>query len=122
MRRDDTIARLKAAEPVIRSRGAGALCLYGAHARDEARPDLDVDVFIDKNPARPFGFDAFWTLISNCKRHSVPKWATPRVISLSRSIGPTSSAKRSGCFDGGVPAVYTSLMTMQVMPRHKAAS
>jgi hypothetical protein len=59
MRRADVIARLKAAEPAIRSLGASALYLYGSHARDEARPDSDVDVFIDKDPARQFGFDAF---------------------------------------------------------------
>lgn len=59
MRRDDAIAKLKAAEPAIRSLGASALYLYGSHARDEARADSDVDVFIDKDPGRPFGFDAF---------------------------------------------------------------
>ena len=30
-----------------------------AHARDEARPDSDVDVFIDKEPSRHFGFHEF---------------------------------------------------------------
>jgi predicted nucleotidyltransferase len=59
MRRDEALARLKAAAPAIRSLGASALYLYGSHARDEARPDSDVDVFIDKDPRRPFGFDAF---------------------------------------------------------------
>lgn len=59
MRRDEAIARLKAAEPAIRSLGASALYLYGSHARDEARPDSDVDVFIDKDLSRPFGFNAF---------------------------------------------------------------
>jgi predicted nucleotidyltransferase len=62
MRRDDAIARLKAAEPAIRALGASALYLYGSHARDEARQDSDVDVFIDKDPARPFGFDAFMNI------------------------------------------------------------
>ena len=59
MRRDQVIAKLKGAEPAIRALGASALYLYGSHARDEARPDSDVDVFIDKDPGRPFGFDAF---------------------------------------------------------------
>lgn len=53
------IAKLKAAEPSIRSLGASALYLYGSYARDEAGPDSDVDLFIDKDPTRPFGFDAF---------------------------------------------------------------
>lgn len=59
MRRDQVISKLKAAEPAIRSLGADALYLYGSHARDEARPDSDVDVFIDKDPSRRFGFDQF---------------------------------------------------------------
>jgi predicted nucleotidyltransferase len=59
MRRDEVIAKLKAAEPAIRARGAAALYLFGSHARDEARVDSDVDVFIDKDASRKFGFDEF---------------------------------------------------------------
>jgi uncharacterized protein len=59
MRRDDIISKLKEAEPALRARGALALYLFGSHARDEARPDSDVDVFIDKDPSRKFGFDEF---------------------------------------------------------------
>ena len=59
MRRDDVIARLKQTEPAIRALGAAALYLFGSYARDEARPDSDVDVFIDKAQGRDFGFDEF---------------------------------------------------------------
>lgn len=59
MRRNEAIARLKQVEPAVRELGANALYLFGSHARDEARPDSDVDVFIDKDPARVFGFDEF---------------------------------------------------------------
>jgi predicted nucleotidyltransferase len=59
MRRDQVISKLKAAEPDIRALGARALYLYGSHARDEARENSDVDLFIDKDPNRPFGFDQF---------------------------------------------------------------
>ena len=62
MRRDQVISKLKAAEPAIRALGASALYLYGSHARDEARPNSDVDVFIDKDPARRFGFDEFMSI------------------------------------------------------------
>lgn len=62
MRRDQVITKLKAAEPAIRALGAQALYLYGSHARDEARLDSDVDVFIDKDPTRQFGFDEFMTI------------------------------------------------------------
>jgi predicted nucleotidyltransferase len=59
MRREEVIARLKHMEPAVRALGARALYLYGSHARDEARPDSDVDVFIDKDPMRPFGLSEF---------------------------------------------------------------
>ena len=59
MRRAEVIAKLKAAEPAIRARGAAALYLFGSHARDEARADSDIDVFIDKDRSRKFGFDEF---------------------------------------------------------------
>ena len=57
MRREQVITKLKTIEPAIRALGASALYLYGSHARDEARPDSDVDVFIDKDPACDFGFN-----------------------------------------------------------------
>ena len=59
MRRNDVIALLKQTEPAIRALGADALYLFGSYARDDARPDSDVDVFIDKKPGRDFGFDEF---------------------------------------------------------------
>ena len=43
-----------------------ALYLFGSHARDEAGPTSDVDVFIDPAPDRDFGFlpfmDAYQTI------------------------------------------------------------
>ena len=59
MRRDDVIARLREAEPALRSFGVAALYLFGSHARDEASADSDVDVFVDKDATRKFGFDEF---------------------------------------------------------------
>jgi hypothetical protein len=59
MRRDEVIAKLKEAEPALRGFGVGALYLFGSHARDEADPDSDVDVFIDPAPDRDFGFLSF---------------------------------------------------------------
>jgi uncharacterized protein len=66
MRRDEVVARLKQTEPALRGVGVGALYLFGSHARDEAGPTSDVDVFIDPAPDRDFGFlpfmDAYQTI------------------------------------------------------------
>jgi predicted nucleotidyltransferase len=59
MRRDDVIAKLKAAEPALRGQGVGALYLFGSHARDEAQATSDVDVFVDPVADDRFGFLEF---------------------------------------------------------------
>jgi predicted nucleotidyltransferase len=59
MRRDEVIARLKETEPALRAFGVAALYLFGSHARGDARPDSDVDVFVDPVPDRAFGFLPF---------------------------------------------------------------
>ena len=59
MRRDDVIARLKQAEPALRAVGVGALYLFGSHARNEANPSSDVDVFVDPAPDANLGFLPF---------------------------------------------------------------
>lgn len=66
MRRDEIIARLKDTEPKLREFGVAALYLFGSHARDEARADSDVDVFVDPASDASFGFlrymDAYETI------------------------------------------------------------
>jgi predicted nucleotidyltransferase len=59
MRRDEIIARLKATEPVLRRFGVDGLFLFGSHARGDARPDSDIDVFVDPSPDKAFGFLPF---------------------------------------------------------------
>jgi len=66
MRRDEVIARLKATEPALREFGVAALYLFGSHARGDAKPNSDIDVFVDPAPGKSFGFlpfmDAFETI------------------------------------------------------------
>jgi predicted nucleotidyltransferase len=59
MRRDAVIAKLKQTEPALRAFGVEALYLFGSHARDEATPESDVDIFVDPASDRDFGFLSF---------------------------------------------------------------
>jgi uncharacterized protein len=45
--RDEAIARLKASEAELKRAGVKRLYLFGSTARDQARPDSDVDLFFD---------------------------------------------------------------------------
>src|ERR1700710_2871781 len=47
MNRLDIIAHLKNAEPALKARGIAALFLFGSYARDEARPDSDIDLLAE---------------------------------------------------------------------------
>jgi len=72
MRREEIITRLKQAEPALRGCGIAALYLFGSHVRGEARPDSDVDVFVDPASAESFNFlnfmDAYETIRSSVGR------------------------------------------------------
>jgi predicted nucleotidyltransferase len=59
MNRAEVIQRLRSVEPALRSRGVAALFLFGSYARGEARPDSDIDIFVDPDQGRRFGFDEF---------------------------------------------------------------
>jgi hypothetical protein len=63
MRRARVIAKLRDNEAAIRALGVEALFLYGSHARDEAGPDSDVDVFIDRDVNAELGFLEFTGLL-----------------------------------------------------------
>jgi uncharacterized protein len=66
MRRHEVIQKLRQTEPALRGSGVAALYLFGSYARDEAKSDSDVDVFVDPVPERDFGFlpfmDAYQTI------------------------------------------------------------
>jgi predicted nucleotidyltransferase len=55
----DIIAKLKAIEPDLRAGGVAALFVFGSHATGVARPDSDVDVFIDPSDPTKFGLREF---------------------------------------------------------------
>lgn len=47
MTRDQAIAEITVSAAALRARGVKAAYLFGSTARGEARPDSDLDVFID---------------------------------------------------------------------------
>jgi predicted nucleotidyltransferase len=59
MTRTEVINRLKSVEPALRAQGVAALYLYGSYARDEARPDSDIDILVDFNPREGLGLTEF---------------------------------------------------------------
>jgi predicted nucleotidyltransferase len=54
MTRVEAIGKLKDRASAIKALGATSLYIFGSTIRDEARPQSDLDVFIDYDPATRF--------------------------------------------------------------------
>jgi hypothetical protein len=59
MNQAEVLLRLKATEPALRSSGITALFLFGSYARDSAGAGSDIDIFVDPDRTKAFGFDEF---------------------------------------------------------------
>jgi predicted nucleotidyltransferase len=54
MNRDEAVAKLKSCADAVRARGATSLYLFGSAVRNQAKPDSDLDLFIDYDPKKKF--------------------------------------------------------------------
>jgi uncharacterized protein len=54
MKRQEAIEHLESIADDAKNMGATTMYLYGSTARDEGRPDSDIDVFIDYDPSGKF--------------------------------------------------------------------
>ncbi|PZO01924.1 MAG: DNA processing protein DprA [Hyphomicrobiales bacterium] len=55
MTRHDVVELLRSVEPALRAQGVDALYLFGSYARDEGRPDSDLDILVDFQAERGIG-------------------------------------------------------------------
>jgi hypothetical protein len=53
-KKSQVVATLKALEPELRQRGIASAAVFGSVVRGQARPDSDVDVLVDVDPAVQF--------------------------------------------------------------------
>lgn len=55
MDRREIIGKLRENEAALRARGVAHAALFGSYARDNNRPDSDIDILIDIAPQAPVG-------------------------------------------------------------------
>jgi uncharacterized protein len=55
MDRQDILAKLRENEAALRARGVNHAALFGSHARGDDRPDSDIDIMIEVDPAAGIG-------------------------------------------------------------------
>jgi len=64
MMRDEIISRLKACEAELRAKGVAHAALFGSIARNEHRPDSDIDIMVEIAPDAHIGLFQYVSIIN----------------------------------------------------------
>ncbi len=64
---DGIIAKLRVLEPQIRAYGVTRLAVFGSRVRGDHRPDSDLDILVEHDPSRRFGWNELWNVMRLCE-------------------------------------------------------
>lgn len=115
LRREEAIRILRAHEAELRAQGVTRLALFGSTARDEARPDSDVDVLVDIDWQQPFSLiewaglelylqQLFGRRVEVTLRHGLKKHLTKSVMADAEEVFPILGRRATERGGIGMPA------------------
>jgi hypothetical protein len=84
MTREQIIAKLRSTAPALKAEGVTKLAIFGSRARDDARPDSDIDVLVEVAP------DSRFSLLNLIGVEHIIKDVTglPAQATMRRSLDP----------------------------------
>ena len=88
MTRDEIIAKLKEAAPLLRADGVARLAIFGSRARGDAREDSDLDVLIEVDPAGGYEGLRLVGVIADAERTVSAVTGIPTQATMRSSIEP----------------------------------
>ncbi|QUS39238.1 nucleotidyltransferase domain-containing protein [Tardiphaga alba] len=68
------LAKLRALAPAIKAEGVTRLAVFGSRARDDARPDSDLDILVEYPPYREGPPFFRWSKVMNMIEDEIGVW------------------------------------------------